>query len=46
MRTGPNSVMLPVGVKEAVTRHQVWQESLRGQNVTAGHSPRKVESLA
>ena len=37
----------PNGVKKAVSRHQVWQESLRphNQNVIAGHSPRKVESL-
>lgn len=46
MRTGPNSEMLRMGVKEAVSEHQGCQESLRGhnQNGTADHPLRKVEN--
>ena len=46
MRTGPNSERLCMGMKEAVSRHQGCQKSLRGhnQNGMAGLSPRKGEN--
>lgn len=46
MRTGPNSEMLRIGVKEAVSGHHECQESLRGHNQsgTAGHPSRKAEN--
>lgn len=48
MRSGPNSERLCMGMKEAVSRHQGCQESLRGhnQNGMAGLSRRRFKTLA